>query len=72
MRHLATEYPVRWLCRLLDCPRAGLYRTASDVHDEADLRRDTEEVAGTWPTYGYGRVTAMLRREGWSVNAKRV
>jgi len=55
----------------LDCPRAGLYRTTSAA-DEADLRRAVEHVAGTWPTYGYRRVTAMLRRDGWTVNAKRV
>lgn len=71
MRHLANEYPVRWLCRLLDCPRAGLYRLGTVV-DEADLRRAVEKVAGAWPTYGYRRVTAMLRRDGWVVNAQRV
>ena len=72
MRHLASAYPVRWLCRLLDCPRAGLYRPRSQAADEAALRRATEKLAGTWPTYGYRRVTAMLRRDGWAVNAKRV
>ena len=72
MRHLAKEYPIRWLCRLLDCPRAGLYRITTEAADEAALRRATEEVAGAWPTYGYRRVTAMLRRDGWAVNGKRV
>jgi putative transposase len=70
--HLADEYPVRWLCRLLDCPRAGLYRTSTVAVDEAKLRKAIERVAGAWPTYGYRRVTAMLRRDEWSVNAKRV
>jgi putative transposase len=72
VRHLAKEYPIRWLCRLLDCPRAGLYRITTEAADEAALRRATEEVAGAWPTYGYRRVTAMLRRDGWAVNGKRV
>jgi transposase InsO family protein len=27
---------------------------------------------GGWPPHGYRRLTAMLRREGWSVNEKRV
>jgi transposase InsO family protein len=70
--HLASEYPVRWLCRLLDCPRAGLYRAPTVAADEAQLRHAIERTAGTWPTYGYRRVTAMLRRDGWAVNAKRV
>ena len=72
MTHLADEYPVRWLCRLLDCPRAGLYRTPAVAADEVKLRQAVERVAGAWPTYGYRRVTAMLRRGGWAVNAKRV
>jgi putative transposase len=68
---LAGEHPVRLLCRVLGCPRAGLYRAAAPP-DEADLRRDVERLAGAWPTYGYRRLTAMLRREGWAVNGKRV
>ena len=72
MTRLAGEYPVRWLCRLLDCPRAGLYRTPAVAADEAKLRKSVERVAGAWPTYGYRRVRAMLRRDGWAVNAKRV
>ena len=72
MTRLAGEYPVRWLCRLFDCPRAGLYRIPAVPGDEAKLRAAVERAAGAWPTYGYRRVTAMLRRSGWSVNAKRV
>jgi transposase InsO family protein len=40
--------------------------------DEGALRTAVEELSLAWPTYGYRRVTAMLRRDGWSVNAKRV
>jgi transposase InsO family protein len=69
---LADEFPVRRLCRVLGCPRAGLYRPAAAPADEADLRRDVERLAGTWPTYGYRRLTALLRRDGWTVNGKRV
>jgi putative transposase len=70
--HLADAYPVRWLCRVFDCPRAGLYRGPAVAADEAGLRAAVERLAGAWPTYGYRRVTAMLRRGGWAVNAKRV
>jgi putative transposase len=69
---LAGEYPVRWLCRVFDCPRSGLYRTPAAAADEEKLRKSVERVAGAWPTYGYRRVTAMLRRDGWAVNGKRV
>jgi transposase InsO family protein len=69
---LAGEHPVRLLCRALGCPRAGLYREAAAPADEAALRRDVERLAGRWPTYGYRRLTALLGREGWAVNGKRV
>jgi putative transposase len=72
VRRLASEYPVRWLCRLFDCPRAGVYRVRMVADDEAALRTAVEKLSLAWPTYGYRRVTAMLRREGWAVNAKRV
>jgi len=72
VRHLATEYPVRWLCRLLGCGRAGLYRVPTAAADEAALRRGIERLSLAWPTYGHRRITALLRREGWAVNPKRV
>jgi transposase InsO family protein len=69
---LASEHPVRLLCRALNCPRAGLYRAPPAAGGEADLRRAVERLAGAWPTSGYRRLTAMLRREGRTVNGKRV
>ena len=69
---LAGEHPVRLLCRALGCPRAGLYRAAAAPAGAADLRRDVGRLAGAWPTYGYRRLTALLRREGRAVNGKRV
>jgi transposase InsO family protein len=36
------------------------------------LARRVEELAGLRPRYGYRRIWAMLRREGWSVNLKAV
>jgi len=69
---LAGDHPVRLLCRALNCPRAGLYRAPATAAGEADLRRAVERLAGTWPTYGYRRITRMLRREGRAVNGKRV
>ena len=70
---LRDQYPIRLVCRLLDCPRAGLYRTpAPPPADAADLRAALQRLAGEWPTYGYRRLTALLRREGRAVNGKRV
>jgi putative transposase len=36
------------------------------------LRRRLRELASTHVRYGYRRLTVMLRREGWTVNAKRI
>jgi transposase InsO family protein len=69
---LADEYPVRLICRATDWPRSSLYAEATPPAGEAELRRALTRLAGAWPTYGYRRLTAMLRREGRSVNAKRV
>ena len=41
------------------------------VLDEV-LRRRLRELAGTYVRYGYRRLTVLLRREGWQVNAKRI
>lgn len=69
---LKGEYPLTEVCEVLNCARSGLYYTPQGRDDEAVLREDIRRLAGTWPTYGYRRITAMLRREGWTVNAKRV
>ena len=36
------------------------------------LRRRLREIAATQVRYGYRRLTVLLRREGWKINAKRV
>ena len=70
---LTPHYPARLVCRLLDFPRCQLYRTPGDAGEQdAPLREALTRLAGQWPTYGYRRLTALLRREGWAVNGKRV
>lgn len=68
---LADEYPVRLLCRVLGVCRSTLYH-APTPPDDAGLRQALLDLAGQWPTYGYRRLTAHLRRDGWAVNPKRV
>lgn len=76
---LATDYPVSVVCTVLDTPRSTLYArrhsaaapTVSSA--EVTLRAHIERISGEWPTYGYRRVTAQLRREGaGAVNGKQV
>ncbi len=41
-------------------------------NDEPALRARIVTLAGEYGRYGYRRITAMLRAEGWTVNHKRV
>jgi putative transposase len=71
--NLVQDYPARLVCRLLDFPRCQLYRAAETAgHDDGPWRDALECLAGQWPTYGYRRLTALLRRDGHAVNGKRV
>jgi transposase InsO family protein len=56
---------------VLDVPASSFYyRPASE--NESELKAAIGELAGQWPTYGYRRITAELKRAGWTVNHKRV
>jgi putative transposase len=68
---LAQKYPVSLACAVLDCARSTYYHQAENP-DETALRAAIEAVAAEWPTYGYRRVAAQLRRQGLTVNRKRV
>jgi putative transposase len=47
-----------------------LYRSRKKPQEP--LRRRLREIAATHVRYGYRRLTVLLRREGWKVNANRV
>ena len=69
---LADAYPIRLVCRLLGVPRSSVYYAPRPAIDEAILKTALLDLAAEWPTYGYRRLTEMMRRLGWSVNGKRV
>ena len=63
------------LCVLAQVSRAGFYRWrhAPPAEDaDMDLRDAIQKIALEWPCYGWRRMTAELRRRGWTVNHKRV
>jgi len=68
---LAQEYPISLACAVLDCARSTYYHQPENP-DETALRAAIEAIAAEWPTYGYRRVAAQLRRQGLTVNRKRV
>jgi putative transposase len=56
--------------------RSGFYRFDKDAKSGPDtemkLRDTIQRIALQWPSYGRPRITAELRRRGWTVNPKRV
>ncbi len=66
------ELSERRACRLLALSRSTQrYRSRQRV-GEAALRERLQQLAARRPRFGYRRLTALLRREGWAVNHKRV
>jgi putative transposase len=57
--------------RLVRVPWSTLKYRSRKKPQEA-LRRRLRELASTHVRYGYRRLTVLLKREGWQVNAKRV
>ena len=61
----------RRAARLLPMHR-GTLRYVARRDDQLALRRRLRELAAVRVRFGYKRLTVLLRREGWRVNAKRV
>jgi putative transposase len=62
----------RRVCRVIDQPRSTQRHTPVLSDDEGKLRTDIVQLALKYGRYGYRRITALLQRDGWRVNHKRV
>ncbi len=62
----------RRACRVLGQPRSTQRRQPYVPDDEPALVKRMVELATQYGRYGYRRITAMLRAEGWHVNHKRI
>ncbi len=71
IENLSTEYPIKTICETIDCSRSSFYYK-EDVDEENGLKKAIEKVIVEFPTYGYRRATEQLKREGYSVNHKRI
>jgi putative transposase len=64
-------YPVADICAVVGLARSTFYHAQTEPDDE-ELRAALTTLAGEYPTYGYRRLTALLCRQGWTVNHKRI
>jgi putative transposase len=62
----------RRACSVLGQSRSTQRHEPRVKDDEAALRQRIVELACEYGRYGYRRITALLRQEGWRVNRKRV
>ena len=62
----------RRACRVLGQARSTQRHRPKVRADEPRLVARIVELAKRYGRYGYRRITALLRAEGWRVNAKRV
>lgn len=63
------------MCALAQVSRAGYYRhwqACAPRQEETGLRDQVQRLSLANRHYGYRRIAALLRREGWLVNHKRV
>jgi transposase InsO family protein len=75
VREKHPEISIEKLCSLMGVSRSWYYERPSaeqKAKGYVELRDAIERIVLEFPGYGYRRVSAALRREGWSVNHKRV
>jgi putative transposase len=69
------ELTIERMCKLSGVSRAGYYRhfaASAPRAEETGVRDAIQRLALAHRHYGYRRITAQLRREGFAVNHKRV
>ena len=59
-------------CRALGLSRSSYYRSGRSCLESRRIRKEVLELSAKHPRYGYRRITALMRREGFELNAKRV
>ena len=69
---LQTDYSVRQICDVLGLHRSSLYYQPKTDPSEQQLRDDIEKLSACYPTYGYRRITQLLKRMGYTVGSTRI
>ncbi|QDT16766.1 IS2 transposase TnpB [Alienimonas californiensis] len=71
--HLVKQFAVsqRRACRVVDQHRSSQRYESTPKSDEGPLLKRMSELVRRHPRYGYRRIAALLRAEGFRLNAKR-
>ena len=74
MEHVSAKLDVseRFARQVLDQHRSTQRKVPKAADDEVALTADIIALARQYGRYGYRRITALLRIEGWACNHKRV
>ena len=74
MEHVKGKLGVseRRVCRVIDQPRSTQRHNSVGRDDEGRLKEEIVHLAIKYGRYGYRRITALLKQEGFRVNHKRV
>ena len=74
MAHLEVEFKVseRRACEAVEQPRSTQRYEPQEAADEGPLLKRMLVLVRLHPRYGYRRIWALLRREGFVVNRKRI
>lgn len=62
----------RHACQLVGAARSSVRYQAKAKPEDGTLSQAIQQQAEAQPSYGYRRIAALLRRQGWTVNVKRV
>ena len=63
---------IRTQCALLNVHRSGFYYCPKQLADDTKIANRISEIHASFPYYGYRKIQAVLRREGYGVNHKKV
>ena len=74
MRHIQVRCQVseRRACRVLGFSRSTARYASKLKDDEVALTQALEALRLSYPQWGYRKLTALLREQGWKVNPKRI
>ena len=71
----SNDLPVSDACRCLDISRGSYYKWMNNrdiPYRERQIKSAIHDIALEYPKYGYRRITAQLRRDGLTINHKKV